>query len=909
MLSTDDWETYSDHLNLSEEAKDVLNCTRTSDPVRRLRSHSGKPSDQYTSHKMGHTIQSKGPSTTALLYELEHDDDVLEIWDQPFEIDLEYPGKSGKLAQAIGFVPDFVVIRKNAIVVYESFTEKELCKRSEQMPERYVRDDDDRWRCPPGESWAHRYGFTYQVRSSSETNVTLQRNILHLEDFYRASCPPVPPQVAIPILKHVEAEPGIRLDELLERTQEIATIDHILILIAYEKVYVELTVDPLPEIERVRCFPDEATARANIIITTQLQQSKNQHPRPLKIEVGTIVIWDGQPCLIVNRGDTTISFLRDDKTAIDLPLPVFDSYLQQGKIKGGKTEAEPTELSAEAQAIRAHASRADFEEANRRYWIIKPDLDDREPTEEERAAYEATPPRTRREWKKNFRVAEEKYQVGYLGLLPQHSRKGRYGDRLGDRRTLMNEAIESDYEVNNQPTAKSAYRVFKADCRKKDIDPPSYKAFTKALKERPRYDQTLKRQGRRAAYQQKDLSHSSDPSVPRHGDRPWNCAHLDHFELDLELRCVRTKKNLGKAWLTLLIDAYTRRVLAIWISFDPPSYRSCMMVMRICVQKWQRLPQILVVDGGKEFRSVYFETFLARYGVTKRTRPPAEPRYGAPLERIFETTNEQLIHNLIANTKIMKNVRQVTKDVNPRNLAVWTVDRTYIALSEYFYEVYDQNVHSSLGESPREAYELGIIQSGLRIHVRIPYNEDFIMMTRPTTSKGTALVQPGRGVKIRYLYYWSDAFKDRTVERTQVEIRYEPLNIGIAYAFVKGQWHECISDKYSVFQGRSEREIMIASREFHKLHQMTGDDVELSEQRLAEFIGKLEKEEVIMLQRLRDDAALDILSNIDGLSSLTRIKTIQSPEESLNDKKDNINQENELFEDIQLDEDDIYGDF
>lgn len=164
-------------------------------------------------------------------------------------------------------------------------------------------------------------------------------------------------------------------------------------------------------------------------------------------------------------------------------------------------------------------------------------------------------------------------------------------------------------------------------------------------------------------------------------------------------------------------------------------------------------------------------------------------------------------------------------------------------------------------------------------------------------------------MKIRYLHYWSDAFKDRTVERTQVEIRYEPLNIGIAYAFVKEQWHECISDKYSVFQGRSEREIMIASREFHKLHQMTGDDVELSDRRLAEFIGKIEKEEVIMLQRLRDDASFDVLSNIDGLSSLIRSKTISSPEKLHDDKNDNTNQENKLSEDIQLDKDDIYGDF
>jgi len=90
----------------------------------------------------------------------------------------------------------------------------------------------------------------------------------------------------------------------------------------------------------------------------------------------------------------------------------------------------------------------------------------------------------------------------------------------------------------------------------------------------------------------------------RHGDRPFEIGHIDHSPLDLELVCSQTGEVLGRPWLTLTTDAYSRRFLAIHLTFDPPSYRSCMMVMRECVARHHRLPQTIAVDGGKEFQTL-----------------------------------------------------------------------------------------------------------------------------------------------------------------------------------------------------------------------------------------------------------------------------------------------------------------
>jgi transposase InsO family protein len=90
-------------------------------------------------------------------------------------------------------------------------------------------------------------------------------------------------------------------------------------------------------------------------------------------------------------------------------------------------------------------------------------------------------------------------------------------------------------------------------------------------------------------------------------------------------------------------------------------------------KRFKRFPQTIVVDNGAEFHSHYFEQLLATYRCTKKHRPPAKARFGAVVERLFGTANKQIIHELQGNTKITRNVRQVTKSVQPKNLAVWTI--------------------------------------------------------------------------------------------------------------------------------------------------------------------------------------------------------------------------------------------
>jgi putative transposase len=406
---------------------------------------------------------------------------------------------------------------------------------------------------------------------------------------------------------------------------------------------------------------------------------------------------------------------------------------------------------------------------------------------------------------------------------------------------------------------------------------PSYMTFCTAVRKRAGFEQTLKRKGHRAAYPQEPFYFELELKTPRHGDRPFEICHIDHTELDIELVCSHTRQNLGRPWYTILTDAFSRRLLAIYLTFDPPSYRCCMMVLRECVRRHGRFPQSLVVDGGKEFGSVYFDTLLARFECTKKTRPPAKARFGSVCERLFGTSNTHFIHNLAGNTQIMKNIRQVTKSVNPKRHAEWTLAELYEGLCQWAYEVYDTVSHPALGQTPREAFAAELARSGIRPHRMITYDEEFRLWTLPTTVRGQARIVPGKGVKINHVFYWAAALRDPEVERTLIPVRYDPYDAGVSYTFVRNRWVQCVSEHYSALRGRSERELMLATAELRRRTHHHAGQFTVTAKKLADFLASAEGDHVLRAQRTKDQEANGIVTTIQaGLDELRCDTAVES---------------------------------
>jgi hypothetical protein len=144
----------------------------------------------------------------------------------------------------------------------------------------------------------------------------------------------------------------------------------------------------------------------------------------------------------------------------------------------------------------------------------------------------------------------------------------------------------------------------------------------------------------------------------------------------------------------------------------------------------------------------------------------------------------------------------------------------------------------------------------------VAYNEEFLMLTLPTTARGTAKVMPSRGVKINHVHYWCEAF--RQMEGETVPVRYDPFDAGTAYAFVRKQWVQCYSECFTTLKGRSEREMMLATTELLRRHHSHAASFNVTARRLAEFLESVEGEELLLTQRLRDRESRSIRLGIVG---------------------------------------------
>ncbi len=845
--------SYCCRLGLLQDAEDLIATIRSSPPNRNPRGNHGNMPVWYPSKKMHCVIKAESHRVEfAFLLEAEYGADVLEYFDQPYPpLRLEYLDKHGRRQTPL-HTADYFVLKYHSAGWQECKPVQELIRLAEKQPNRYVLDEQGTWRCPPGEAAAGRLGLTYQVRASDQINWVIQDNWQILEDYYQDLERLTVAQEALLVLSHlVDQLPGITLADLHRAAPHIPT-DWVNIAIAKRLLYVDVLSHRLAERERTPVYRDEATARA-CTYRTHVSPEQGTLAHPVVLEQGQQVSWDGHPWTIVNITETEMTLISQRGIPFSLARTAFEALVKESKIIGSAVPM-PSSFTEVGRVRLERASEQDLATAIFRNRVIHPqDYDDDEQACEA-AKIVAVPERTNYHWRRLYREGEITYGSGFIALLPSYSHCG--GTRKLEPAviTLMEEVLKSHYDTVTRKLKRGAYGEYLLQSKEQGLQPACQSTFyAQAKRHLPAYDQALTRQGKRAAYPYKEFHRTESRTTSRHGTYAWAMAHLDHTELDLELFDSATGQPLGKCWLTLMILSQPRRIVAFSLSFDPPSYRSCLSVLRLCVKQFGRLPTAITVDGGPEFKSSYFEKLLALYRVRKHQRPSSEPRYGAPQERLFGTMNTQFIYHLLGNTQATKQPRTMTKATNPRRLGVWTLPTLAERAAHWAYAEYDQQPHTALGMTPRAAYEQSLDQDGARAHKLIPYDEVFKIATFPTTAKGKALVQPGKGVRINHLDYWCEEMRDPMIERTEVPVRYDPFDVSVGYGYLKGRWRTCTtaSDELA---GCSERELQIIADEVRKRNRLLHGrgQVEVTQQQLARFRRENAAQEIVLRQQRKD---------------------------------------------------------
>jgi putative transposase len=219
VFKTEEFKQWCYRLRLSPGAVTAVSTVRNSDPSRRVGSRGRSVAGRFPSDKMGRTVQFESHTVElAGIWQYEHDPDVVEFYDQPVPIKLNYASAAGRPLGVV-HTPDFFVLRSGGAGWEEWKTEAELVRLAERAPGRYRREGDG-WSCPPGEAVARPLGLSYRVRSDAEIDPVVYTNLRFLDD-YLWTVAPVPVAIAEVLGDVVASQPGISVASLLDRASEL----------------------------------------------------------------------------------------------------------------------------------------------------------------------------------------------------------------------------------------------------------------------------------------------------------------------------------------------------------------------------------------------------------------------------------------------------------------------------------------------------------------------------------------------------------------------------------------------------------------------------------------------------------------------------------------------------------------
>ncbi|BCM24152.1 Mu transposase C-terminal domain-containing protein [Methyloradius palustris] len=848
MLNQSELEAYFENEHLSEEARLVIANVRQSDPSRRTSSGPRSTAIRHPSKKMGVIIQAESSSgELAAVYLWDHDLETHEFYDQPPRIKLEYRRVSDNRLISSLHTPDYFILADGYTGWIECKSEEHLIRLAESHPERYTKDEQGNWRCPPGEAYASSLGLGYKLRSSEENDWTLLRNLIFLSDYMDADCPrptELQQNIAQALFKQ---KPWMLLLDLLHADKQL-NADAIYKLIVDGDLHFPMYSGPISGPEYAMVYRDDISAEFYKKESTSVSAFNGVNLTSIiDLTPGQKLVWDGSPWKIENVGKKSLFLRNHDGHGSDLSLIDFDNYFREGKITGLPTDLQQEMQDRTYEKI-CQAGPETMKVALHRFQYIDADSADSNCPISKRSL---------KDYRRKFRQAEFLYGNGLIGLFPEIHKRGNRNRKIDDTvLELIQAVIDEKYLVATKPKLNGVYGELRNRCKDSGFLPPSIKALSAEIRKRSPYDVVLARSGKRAAYVHEEFYWRLSMEIPRHGERPFDIAHIDHTQVDIQLTDRLTGLTYERPWLSIMLDAYTRKVLAFWISFDEPSYRSCMMVIKNCVREHGRVPRVIVVDGGSEFDGEYFETLVAYLKIQKKSRAKSKARYGSVMERFFGTTNDQLIHNLAGNTQATRTARLCTATHDPRVHSVWTLESFTDLFAKWIQDVYESNPHKTLGISPADAFAIGLLDSGAREHKRISYSEGFKLLCMPTTRKKTVKIDIVKGVTVNYLTYWCAEFRDPQLQGKDVPVRYDPDDASVVYLYINGRWMECISPLAAIFSRRSVKQIDLITKQMRSKDRMMGRKQSITAERIAHFIQYAEAEGKAQRQMWRDQEQL-----------------------------------------------------
>jgi putative transposase len=407
----------------------------------------------------------------------------------------------------------------------------------------------------------------------------------------------------------------------------------------------------------------------------------------------------------------------------------------------------------------------DWREAERRYEAIKPliaivgmgraDV-------EERAKQVGVNAATLYRWLKRYKA------YGVVVALISQKRGWKEGRVRIPQFTekIIDETIQKFYLTTQRPTAQKTVTEVLRQCQIRGAEAP-HPSTIRARISKISDKQRLRGRGFKEQAKNKFLPTAGKmPNV----NFPLAMIQIDHTPADIILVDDVYRMPIGRPWITLAMDVYSRMVTGYYLSFDPPSETSVAMCVAHSIlpkdewlllhnvdAKWPvwGVPKTIHVDNGAEFRSNNFQKSCLMYGINLEYRPVKQPRYGGHIERMLGTLLRE-IHDLPGST--FSNLLQ-RDGYDSEKEAALTKSEFETWLVTLISKIYHQRLHRGIGMTPLRQWEIGIFGNaevpGCGMPPRIADRHAVLMDFLPSFERTVQTF----GVTIDGLTYYAEALR------------------------------------------------------------------------------------------------------------------------------------------------------
>ena len=424
----------------------------------------------------------------------------------------------------------------------------------------------------------------------------------------------------------------------------------------------------------------------------------------LSLKPGTEVLYNERRCRITHVLDLSLVLVSDNET----------NQVKQAKI----TDLKPVPLAQtpKPKADLNQISDAVWQAAERKYEIIRPLLEISGRTlkdVEARAKEYDIHAMTIYKW---IRAYEAQGRITALQVNPR-SDKG--SAKLSKEvEVIIAATIESEYLTRNSKSISRICAEIRQKCENANLPAPHCNTVRKRIDQISDEVRLSRRKGRKTAEQQFSPIRGHFPGA----DYPLSVVEIDHTKMDIILVDDIHRRPIGRPWITLAVDVFSRMAAGFYVSFDPPGALAtglCIAHVILAKDKWLikhnvvsewpcwGLPKTIHMDNAKEFRGNMLQRACKEYGINLEWRPVARPHFGGHIERFVGTLMKE-IHTLAGTT--FSNTRE-RGDYDSEKSATMTLSEFEAWLATYIVDVYNQREHKSIGMAPIEKFREGIFGS------------------------------------------------------------------------------------------------------------------------------------------------------------------------------------------------------